>query len=244
MRVPLADSEDMKTFVVGVVLVAVVVASGCSRGGELASGDPVAGVDLVPGPVGSFDVITHGDDGPFWSVFQQGVAQAGIDLGTTVRYQGAAGDLVAQAEMVLAAVEQGSGGVAMSVPDPAALEEAAGAVTTARLPFYVVNVGEDEADDLGAVTYIGPSDYETGQAAGARFDGLGATSVLCARQDENVDFDQRCQGLEASFSGIQPSRNGSCRRSWVPTRRSTRCSVRMPASRRGPSSPPGRRTPT
>ena len=44
-------------------------------------------------------VITHGDNGVFWSVAQKGAEAAGKDLGITVKYEGANNNGVAQAGM-------------------------------------------------------------------------------------------------------------------------------------------------
>jgi ABC-type sugar transport system substrate-binding protein len=46
-------------------------------------------VDVSQGQDVNLYVITHGDDGVFWSVVQKAVEQAGADLGINVTYQGA-----------------------------------------------------------------------------------------------------------------------------------------------------------
>ena len=43
-------------------------------------------VDATEGQDITIAVITHGDDGVFWSVAQKGAEQAGKDLGITVKY--------------------------------------------------------------------------------------------------------------------------------------------------------------
>ena len=70
-----------------------------------APGDTTAGttgdtVDVVQGEDITIAVITHGDDGIFWSVAQKGAEQAGADLGITVQYQGANNDGPGQAQMI------------------------------------------------------------------------------------------------------------------------------------------------
>src|SRR5215210_1970648 len=45
-------------------------------------------VDVTSGQDVTIAVITHGDGGVFWSVFQKGAEDAGKALGITVKYQG------------------------------------------------------------------------------------------------------------------------------------------------------------
>ena len=45
-------------------------------------------------------VITHGDDGVFWSVAQKGAEAAGAALGITMKYQGANNNAQDQAQML------------------------------------------------------------------------------------------------------------------------------------------------
>ena len=58
--------------------------------------------------------MTHGDDGPFWTVAQNGAEAAGRDLGVTVVYQGSNNDPQAQAQMIEAAITEEADGIAVS----------------------------------------------------------------------------------------------------------------------------------
>ncbi len=150
----------------------------------------------------TFDVITHGDDGVFWSVAQKGAEQAGTDLGVTVRYFGANNDAEAQSQAIEAAIAAGSDGIAISLADPAGLEAAAKAVVAAGIPLYTLNSGLNNYKELGAITHVGQTETVAGEGAGERFNTLGATKILCARQEQtNIALEERCEGLATTFGG-------------------------------------------
>ena len=91
--------------------------SAATTGGSAAGATDT--VEATQGQDLTFYMITHGDDGPFWSVVQKGAEQAGKDLGVTVKYQGANNDAEAQSQMIEAAISDGPQGIAISLADPA-----------------------------------------------------------------------------------------------------------------------------
>ena len=97
------------------------------------------GEDSVPDTSGgdqdlTFFVITHGDDGPFWTVAQNGAEAAGRDLGVTVVYQGSNNDPQAQAQMIEAAITEEADGIAVSLPNPDAVSDAVAAASKLASP--------------------------------------------------------------------------------------------------------------
>ncbi len=149
-----------------------------------------------------FHVITHGDSGTFWSVVERAVNDAEAEFGITVNYFGANNDAAAQSQMIEQAIADGSDGIAISLADPDGLESAAQAVVAAGIPLYTLNSGSNDFQRLGAVSHFGQDERVAGQGAGLRFNDLGATSVLCAFQEQsNVGLDERCNGLADTFEG-------------------------------------------
>ena len=149
-----------------------------------------------------FHVITHGDDGVFWSVVQKAVEQAGSDLGVDVTYFGSNNDAQAQSEQIEAAIAEGSDGIAISLADPEGVSAAAQAVVDAGIPLYTINSGLNNWKDLGAVTHIGQDEVVAGNGAGERFNELGVKKILCGRQEQtNVALEERCNGLADTFDG-------------------------------------------
>ena len=150
----------------------------------------------------TFHVITHGDAGTFWSVVEKAVRDAAADIGCEVVYQGSNNDALKQSQDIEAAITAGSSGIAISLADPAGVEAAARKVTDAGIPLYTLNSGIDNYKDLGAVSHIGQAEFIAGQGAGERFNALGATKILCGRQEQgNVALEERCDGLADTFAG-------------------------------------------
>ena len=150
----------------------------------------------------TYHVITHGDAGTFWSVVEKAVRDAASAIGCDVVYQGSNNDALKQSQDIEAAIAAGSDGIAISLSDPTGVSAAAEAVVAAGIPLYTLNSGVDYYKDLGAVTHIGQTEFVAGQGAGERFNALGASKVLCGRQEQgNVGLEERCDGLADTFSG-------------------------------------------
>ena len=163
---------------------------------EVVEVDPTQGCDHT------YHVITHGDSGTFWSVVEVAVRDAAAAIGCDVVYFGSNNDALRQAQEIEAAIAAGSSGIAISLADPAGVQSAAEAVVAAGIPLYTLNSGVNNYKDLGATTHIGQTETVAGNGAGERFNALGATHVLCARQEQtNVALEERCNGLAETFNG-------------------------------------------
>jgi simple sugar transport system substrate-binding protein len=147
-------------------------------------------------------VITHSDGGVFWSVFEKGAADAGKALGVTVRIEQGNNDGAKQAAAINQAVADGVDGLAVSLADPDALQDAVASAVDAGIPLVTTNSGSNLYKDFGAFTHIGQDEFQAGQGAGEKFNEAGATKVLCAKQEQtNVGLDARCEGLIDTFEG-------------------------------------------
>ncbi len=150
----------------------------------------------------TYHVITHGDSGVFWSVVEVAVGDAADAIGCEVVYFGSNNDALAQAQEIEAAIASGSDGIAISLADPAGVAAAAEAVVQAGIPLYTLNSGVNNYKELGATTHVGQTEIVAGNGAGERFNDLGASHVLCARQEQsNVALEERCAGLAETFNG-------------------------------------------
>ena len=150
----------------------------------------------------TYHVITHGDSGTFWSVVEVAVRDAAEAIGCEVVYFGANNDAQAQSQSIEGAIADGSDGIAISLADPTGVSAAAEAVVAAGIPLYTLNSGVDHYKALGAVTHVGQTEFVAGQGAGERFNALGASKVLCGRQEQgNVGLEERCDGLADTFNG-------------------------------------------
>jgi simple sugar transport system substrate-binding protein len=179
---------------------------GTAAPGTTAANAPGTTVKVTQGSNLTFYMITHGDNGPFWSVVQKGAEQAGKDLGVTVKYEGSNNDAGKQSQMIEAAISENPAGIAISLADPAGVSAAAKAVVSAKIPLYTINSGVNDYKALGAVTHVGQTETVAGAGAGDRFNAAGAKSVLCARQEQtNIGLEERCKGLQSTFKGTVKS---------------------------------------
>jgi len=150
----------------------------------------------------TFYMITHSDDGPFWSVLKRGAEAAAADVGVELVWQGSNNDPAVQASDIDAAVAAGADGIAASLPSPDQLSPGLEAAVAAGIPVYTINSGVNDYQGIGATSHVGQTEVIAGNGAGARFNDLGATKVLCGIQEQdNVALTERCDGLEETFSG-------------------------------------------
>lgn len=145
-----------------------------------------------------FVVVSHGQaSDPFWSVVQNGVAQAGKDMRVTVEYQAPGTfDMVAMSQLIDAAVASKPDGLVVSIPDADALGDSIKAAVEAGIPVISMNSGSDVAKELGIMTHVGQTEYEAGFGGGERMAAAGVTNALCVNQEVgNAALDLRCQGF-------------------------------------------------
>jgi simple sugar transport system substrate-binding protein len=150
----------------------------------------------------TFHMITHSDDGPFWSVLKRGADAAAEDLGVTLVWKPGVNDAQVMVQDIEAAIAEGSDGIAASLPDPDALVAPLQAAVAAGIPVITLNSGANDYQAIGALTHVGQSEDVAGNGAGERFNEAGATKVLCAFQEQgNVGLEERCNGLAETFGG-------------------------------------------
>lgn len=150
----------------------------------------------------TFHMITHSDDGPFWSVVKRGAEQAAEDLGVTLVWKPGNNDAQVMVQDIEAAVAEGTSGIAASLPDPDALVGPLQDAVAAGVPVITLNSGSNDYQAIGALTHVGQTENIAGNGAGERFNEAGATKVLCAQQEQgNVGLTERCAGLEETFDG-------------------------------------------
>jgi simple sugar transport system substrate-binding protein len=151
----------------------------------------------------SIVVVSHGQaSDPFWSVVQNGVAQAGTDMGVNVQYQAPGTfDMVAMSQLIDAAIATNPNGLVVSIPDAEALGNSIAAAVDAGIPVISMNSGSDVAQDLGMMVHVGQTEYEAGYGGGQRMAEAGVTKALCVNQEVgNAALDLRCQGFTDAMS--------------------------------------------
>ena len=198
-----------------VLALAALVAAGCGgsdkSGGSSSSGSstPSSGggsgsqsVDLTQGSGLTFAMVTHSDEGSFWSVVKKGAQQAAKDEGVKLVWSPSNNDPQKEAQLIDAAVSQKVDGLAVSVPNADAIKGSLAKAKAAGIPIVTLNSGESDYKSLGAITHVGQDETVAGKAAGARFKSEGAKKVLCIIHEQgNVGLTQRCQGVKEGFGG-------------------------------------------
>ncbi len=157
---------------------------------------PTQSMDLT------FHMVTHSDDGVFWSVVKKGAQDAADALGVEMVWSPSSNDPEKQVQDVQAAVAAGSDGIGVSLANPEALGSEVEAAVAAGIPVITLNSGSNQFKELGAITHVGQTEIVAGNGAGERFNALGAGKVLCAQQEQgNIGLEERCQGLDETFNG-------------------------------------------
>lgn len=172
------------------------------------SDDTSTTTTAAPAPSGTpdtglvFHMVTHSDDGPFWSVVKRGAEAAADHLGVTLVWNPSNNDPARQASDITAAVAAGSDGIAASLPSPDQLVPPLQEAVAAGIPVYTLNSGVNHYESIGATAHVGQTEVIAGNGTGHRFNALGATKVLCGIQEQdNVALGERCDGLAETFNG-------------------------------------------
>jgi len=150
----------------------------------------------------TFHMVTHSDDGPFWSVVKAGMDAACADVAVECVWLAGNNDPGKMVTDIEAALAEGSDGIAASLPSPDQLIPPLQAAVAGGTPVITLNSGANDYETIGALTHVGQTEFIAGQGAGNRFNDAGLSHVLCARQEEsNVGLTERCDGLADTFSG-------------------------------------------
>ena len=187
-----------------ILALALVCAACGSSGDDTAPKDDSGGddVQLTQGSDLTIAMVTHSDEGSFWSVVKKGAEQAAKDQGVKLVWSPSNNDPEKEAQLIEAAVSQKVDGLAVSVPNADAIKGSLAKAKEAGIPIITLNSGADQFKELGAITHVGQDEAIAGQAAGARFKEEGAKKVLCIiHEQSNVGLNQRCDGVKQGFGG-------------------------------------------
>jgi simple sugar transport system substrate-binding protein len=181
----------------GVVAIAALALAACSSGGgrqstETAAGD--AGVAGTPRMTVAF--VTHAPIGDtFWDIVRRGAEAAAAKDNVELEYSGDV-DPSKQAQLIQAAIDKKVDAIVVSDPNTGALGETIEKIGAAGIPFAMVNAGEADAFDLGALGFFGQSETAAGLASGERLKADGAKKVLCAIHSQGqTQLEARCDGI-------------------------------------------------
>jgi simple sugar transport system substrate-binding protein len=197
-----------KVFLAGLV-VAALVAAGCGNSNKDENGNSTSGGSAASGTVNQTQgsgmtvaMVTHSDEGSFWSVVKKGAEAAAKAQGVKLVWSPSNNDPQKQAQLIDAAVSQKVDGLAVSVPNASAIKDSLAKATAAGIPIITLNSGVDDYKALGAITHVGQSEGIAGEAAGVKLKAAGVKKVLCViHEQSNIGLQQRCDGVKKGFGG-------------------------------------------
>ena len=190
-------------------VVAALVAAGCGNNNKDENGNSTSGGSSASGTVNqtqgsgmTIAMVTHSDEGSFWSVVKKGAEAAAKAEGVKLVWSPSNNDPQKQAQLIDAAVSQKVDGLAVSVPNASAIKDSLAKAKAAGIPIITLNSGVDDYKELGAITHVGQSEGIAGQAAGAKLKAAGVKKVLCViHEQNNIGLQQRCDGVKKGFGG-------------------------------------------
>jgi simple sugar transport system substrate-binding protein len=216
--------------ITAVIIVASITLAACGSSSKSKSSTTSA-VNISTGTGGKvcnyrFAVITHGDNGNFWSVVYKGAKDAAKDLGCTLtqvygsQQQGQAEpDDNAENAQIQNAINAKVDGIAVSDHAPSLMNPTLKSAAAKGIPIVLLNAGCDDKDiaAAGATTCVGQPEQLAGQASGQRFKQLGATNVLCVIHQSGQNLLDRCNGIAQGLgvgsqckTGNPPSSGAGC----------------------------------
>ena len=176
--------------------------SSSSSGSTAASGGGTQSVSQTQGSGLTIAMVTHSDEGSFWSVVKKGAQQAAQDEGVKLIWSPSNNDPQKEAQLIDAAVSQKVDGLAVSVPNASAIKDSLAKAKAAGIPIVTLNSGADDFKSLGAITHVGQTETIAGKAAGAKLKADGVKKVLCViHEQNNIGLQQRCDGVKQGFGG-------------------------------------------
>jgi simple sugar transport system substrate-binding protein len=200
-----------------------VAACGSSSKKSSSAGSSTSAVNISAGTGNKvcsykFALITHGDNGSFWSVVYKGAKDAAADLGCTLtetygsQTQGQAEpDDNAENAQIQDAINAHVDGMAVSDHDPSLMNPTLAKAAAAGIPVVLLNAGCDNQDIAAskALTCVGQPEQLAGQASGLEFKSLGATNVLCIIHQSGQNLLDRCNGIAQALGVGQQCKTGS-----------------------------------
>jgi len=146
--------------------------------------------------------VFHADvSNSFSSVVKKGVEQAGKDLGIKVEFVGPDKfDVVAEGQLIEAAIAKKPDGLFVSLPDCDALKPMVHDALAAGIPVMSFNAGAACFRDAGSLVHVAEDGIQGGIGAGDRLVALGAKNVIClVHEPGNAFLEDRCKGMKMAL---------------------------------------------
>jgi simple sugar transport system substrate-binding protein len=182
----------------------VVAAAGCSSTGGKKSEQNSGGVagGKASTPQITIAMVTHAAPGDtFWDIIRKGAQAAAAKDNVTLKYSSDP-DSGKQATLIQSAIDSKVDGIAVTMPDPPALEPVIKKAIAAGIPVVTFNAGIGAYQSSGALSYFGSDETIAGKTGGKRATDDGFKHVLCVIHFQGqVQLEARCDGVKSTFTG-------------------------------------------
>jgi simple sugar transport system substrate-binding protein len=147
-------------------------------------------------------MVTHGAaSDAFWSQIQTGAQEAAAKDNVDFKYSGS-GQVPEQSTFIQNAIDSKVDGIAVTLPDPAALGPVVQKARDAGIPVVAINAGDRDWQKYGALSFFGESEALAGEFVGTELNTLGAKHALCITHAQGqIQLEDRCSGTASKFSG-------------------------------------------
>jgi simple sugar transport system substrate-binding protein len=203
IRRSISRRDFLKAGGVGLAGTVLLGAAGCAQEGEEGGGAGGAGGLVNRGDI-RIEFVTHGPPAdPFWTIVKNGVDQAQNDLGVEVNYRAPESFDIPQIQRNFeSAIASQPNGIAATLADPDALGPQVERAVSEDIPVVLLNAGLEVWEELGALNYVGQTEFEAGVEAGKRMADEGVSNALCINHEQGVaTLDQRCSGFDQGLGG-------------------------------------------
>src|SRR2546430_3334299 len=159
-----------------------VAAAGCSSSGGKKSEQNSGGVagGKASTPQITIAMVTHAAPGDtFWDIIRKGAQAAAAKDNVNLKYSSDP-DSGKQATLIQSAIDSKVDGIAVTLPDPPALEPVVKKAIAAGIPVVAFNAGIGAYHASGALSYCGSDKTLAGKTGGKRGTADGFTNAPCA----------------------------------------------------------------
>jgi simple sugar transport system substrate-binding protein len=197
--------QGRRLAVVALVAGLALAVAGCSSTGGKKSEQNTgvaAGGGKANTPQITIAMVTHAAPGDtFWDIIRKGAQAAAAKDNVTLKYSSDP-DSGKQATLIQSAIDSKVDGLAVTMPDPPAIEPAVKKAIAAGIPVVAFNAGIGAYQSSGALSYFGSDETLAGKTGGKRATDDGFKRVLCVIQFQGqVQLEARCDGVKSTFTG-------------------------------------------
>ena len=132
-------------------------------------------------------MITHSDDGPFWTVVKRRMEAACTELGINRVWAESVNNPDVQAQLIDTAISEGLDGIAASLPSPDQLIGPLKTAVNGGIPVITLNSGANDYAAIGATTHVGQTEFIAGQGAGVSASTISAPPAGLLRSPGRVE---------------------------------------------------------